>query len=642
LSLQVTKIKGISIRLHFTLIIVFFLIAWTLAARLMPEIYPGLTREEYWIIGILGAGVLFISVLLHELAHSIVALKYGLKVRQIILFIFGGVSDIEEQGESSKDFRKEFKIAVVGPITSFVIAGILALAWWILLLSSSSAQTGFTTTDAIKSIAEAVLGYGALTNTLLGGFNLIPAFPLDGGRILRSALMRWKRDYDQSTKIAVRIGIAISYGFMAFGFITMFSVSFVSGMWIMFMGWFLNSGAQSYLSQHELSTTLSGVRLRDIMHTRFISVKPDITVNDLLNNYFNVYRKSEFPVVDEKHGSNLLGAVTAKQAINVVPEHNRDRIRVEEIMIPKNKLIVMKSNRTADEALRRIFRENKSRVFVYDDEEEEDHIEKRGGGLIGEKEEEKLEVKEQERQRQKLVGLISKTDLLNIAREREDYEKEIKKVSSSNIEERRTSFSSSFLLSTHKFNIVSRQRLLFLVFGMILFIIAYSVGAILVKINSSEAEIMKKHFQEQIKGINQYKIFINNFRVALGMFVPGFGIALGIFSAFSTGLVFNAISHTSPIIPHISPLIVLLTPFGILEIIAYGIAISRSGIISYQLIKDTNKRKSWQKYVIPTIIEIVVVLVILLIGAIIEWQMAQQFGIVGKYSSRSNIDIRGF
>jgi Zn-dependent protease len=578
---------------------------------------------------------LFISVLLHELAHSIVALKYGLKVRQIILFIFGGVSDIEEQGESSKDFRKEFKIAVVGPITSFVIAGILALAWWILLLLSSSAQTGFTTTDAIKSIAEAVLRYGALTNTLLGGFNLIPAFPLDGGRILRSVLVRWKRDYDQSTKIAVRIGIAISYGFIAFGFITMFSVSFVSGMWIIFIGWFLNSGAQSYLSQHELSTTLSGVRLRDIMNIRFISVKPDITVNDLLNNYFNVYRKSEFPVVDEKHGSNLLGAVTAKQAINVVPEHNRDRITVEEIMIPKNKLIVMKSNRTADEALRRIFRENKSRVFVYDDdEEEEDHIEKSGGGVIRDKEEEKLEVK--------LVGLISKTDLLNIAREREDYEKEIKKVSSSNIEERRTSFSSSFLLSTHKFNIVSRQRLLFLVFGMILFIIAYSVGAILVKINSSEAEIMKRDFQEQIKGINQYKIFINNFRVALGMFVPGFGIALGIFSAFSTGLVFNAISHTSPIIPHISPLIVLLTPFGILEIIAYGIAISRSGIISYQLIKDTNKRKSWQKYVIPTIIEIVVVLIILLIGAIIEWQMAQQFGIVGNYSSRSNIGINRF
>ena len=634
MSLQVTKIKGIPIRLHFTLIIVFFLITWTLAARLMPEIYPGLARTEYWIIGILGASVLFISVLLHELAHSIVALKYGLKVRQIELFIFGGVSEIEEE-ESSKDFRKEFKIAVVGPITSFVIAGILALVWWLLLLLlSSSPQTGFTaSTDSIKSIAEAVLRYGALTNTLLGGFNLIPAFPLDGGRILRSALVKWKRDYDHSTKLAARIGIAISYGFIAFGFIIIFSGSFVSGMWIMFIGWFLNSGAQSYLSQHEISAKLAGVRLKDIMNTRFVSVKPDITVNDLLNNYFNVYRKSEFPVVDEKHGDNdLLGAVTAKQAIDVVPEHNKDRIKVQEIMIPKSKLIVMGSNRSAHEALRRIYRENKSRVFVYDDNDE-DHIDKRGGQI--EDRQGEPEAKEQGREKLKLVGLISKTDLLNIAREREEYEK----VSNSDvIEERKTAFSFSSLLSSRSFSIVSRQRLLFLVFGMILFITAYSFGAILLKIDRTDAEIMKKHFKEQFAGIDQYKIFINNFRAALGMFVPGFGIALGIFSAFSTGLVFNAISHTSPIISHISPLIVFLTPFGILEIIAYGIAISRSGIIFYQLIKDTNKRKSWQKYVIPTIIEVGVVLAILLIAAIIEWQMTQQFVRVGNYG-RSNIDI---
>jgi hypothetical protein len=161
---------------------------------------------------------------------------------------------------------------------------------------------------------------------------------------------------------------------------------------------------------------------------------------------------------------------------------------------------------------------------------------------------------------------------------------------------------------------------------MILFIIAYSVGAIFVKININEAEIVKRHFQEELRGINQYNIFINNFKIALGIFVPGFGVALGLFSAFSTGLVYNAISHTSPLVSHISPLIVFLTPFGILEVIAYGIAISRSGILSYQLIKDTNKRKSWQEYVIPTIIEIGIVLIILLIAAIIEWQMAHQLG----------------
>ena len=168
---------------------------------------------------------------------------------------------------------------------------------------------------------------------------------------------------------------------------------------------------------------------------------------------------------------------------------------------------------------------------------------------------------------------------------------------------------------------------LFFVFDMIVFVIAYFVGATLVNLNPSQAEFIKVHFQEQIKGINQYGIFANNFRVALGMFIPGFGIALGTFSAFSTGLVFNALSTISPALSNISPLIVFLTPFGILEIIAYGIAISRSGILSYQLIKDTNKRNSWQKYVIPTVIEIGIVVIILLIGAIVEWQLIRILGI---------------
>ena len=406
--------------MHFTLIIVFFLIAWMLAASLMPQTHPGLTRVDYWIMGILGAAILFISVLLHELAHSTVSLRYGLKVRQIMLFIFGGVSDIEEDEKISKDFHKEFKIAVVGPITSFVIAGIFGISWLTLSnihTSIPSAATPMITVNEIKSIAEGILQYGTFVNVLLGGFNLIPAFPLDGGRILRSALLRWRRDYDQSTKTAVRIGIAVSYGFMAVGFMTMLSGSFIGGMWILLIGWFLNSGAQSYLSQHELSSVLSHVRLREIMNTNIISVKPDITVNELLDSYFNVYRKTEFPVVEE-HG-DLIGAATTKEAMNV-QKSSKDTIKVEEIMIPKDELIVMKSNALADEALKRITRENKSRIFVY----EEDRERIPAGG----REEERLEVKEQERRRQKLVGLISKTDTLNIAREREEFEKAVEKL----------------------------------------------------------------------------------------------------------------------------------------------------------------------------------------------------------------------
>jgi Zn-dependent protease len=170
---------------------------------LMPEIYPGLNISVYWIMGIIGAIILLVSVLLHELAHSIVALRYGLEVREIIIFIFGGVSVIEDQDEeASKDFRKEFKIAVVGPITSFVIATILATSLWLLIyVTTGSNNNNINNTDNIPAIIVAgVLQYGALVNVLLGGINLIPAFPSDGGRILRSALLRSKHDYAKSTK----------------------------------------------------------------------------------------------------------------------------------------------------------------------------------------------------------------------------------------------------------------------------------------------------------------------------------------------------------------------------------------------------------------------------------------------------------
>jgi Zn-dependent protease/predicted transcriptional regulator len=391
--------------LHFTLIIVFFLIAWTLAASLMPETHPGLTRIAYWVMGILGAVILFVSVLLHELAHSIMSLRYGLKVRQIMLFIFGGVSDIEEDEEISKNFHKEFKTAVVGPIASFVIAGIFGISWLVLSNIHTSTPSATTvvvviSTNEIKSIAEGVLRYAAFVNVLLGGFNLIPAFPLDGGRILRSALLRWRRDYDQSTKTAVRIGIAISYGFMAFGFIIMLSGSFIGGIWILLIGWFLNSGAQSYLQRYELSSILSKILLEDIMNTNIISVKENkekeeevMTINRLVTDYFNIYSKDSFPIINNQN--YLIGMVTFKDAWNI-PEHERDITTIRNIMIPLQNLIVMQPNRTANEALMQMTRKQMGKVFVCNEQG-------------------------------KLIGLVSKTDLLNAASERKQYREAVKK-----------------------------------------------------------------------------------------------------------------------------------------------------------------------------------------------------------------------
>jgi Zn-dependent protease len=445
LSLQVAKVKGIPIKLHFTLAIVFVLITWTLAVSYMPLFYPGLPQSAYWTMGIFGAVILFISVLLHELSHSIVAKRYGYKVRQIILFVFGGVSDIRD--EPKEEYKKEFTIAIVGPLSSFALAGLFAAVWFVLV------QTGMTSvgqTDAslfalppspqqqeqaqrsppsmisdeevASTIAQGIMRYGIIVNILLGGFNLLPAFPLDGGRVLRAGLMRWRGNYHDATKTAVKVGIGISYGLMAFGFLTIFTGSFTGGIWLILIGWFLQSGAQSYLQQHEITTALSGVHLYQIMNTQFIAVTPGMNIKEVLEDYFNIHRKSELAVVekevDNTAGTNyyyLLGSITAKDAMSV-SEKNRESVKVEEVMIHKKNLVIMSPNKTADIALNTIVEENKSRIYVCENPSVGKSSNKRT-----EKMQQQMMMTYSTVKLDRLVGIVSKTDILNVAKERMEY-----------------------------------------------------------------------------------------------------------------------------------------------------------------------------------------------------------------------------
>ncbi|MEW6605236.1 MAG: site-2 protease family protein [Thermoproteota archaeon] len=384
MSFQIGRVRGIPVRLHFTLVLAFLLIMWTLAIGFMPQYSPGLTAAQYWVMGAAGSVVLFFSVFVHELMHSVVAIHYGMKVRQIMLFIFGGVSEITEE---TRDFKKEFNIAIAGPATSFAIAAVLAGVW---LAVSNAEVANFQLMLAMQTI-EGVLLYGAIINALVGGFNLIPAFPLDGGRVLRSALVRQKKSFDDATRIAARVGIAISYGFMGFGFIIMLTGSFISGIWLLVIGWFLNSGAQSYLAQHELSSILSGVRLRDLMNTRVIAVREDVAVDDLLRDYFGNHMKSAFPVVDAV--GRLSGMVMLKAAAQV-PVEKRQQTKAGEIMVPAGELAIMAPDRRADEALQQMTRTHIGKVFVCDPEK-------------------------------RLLGLVSKTDILSVASERQEYRKEL-------------------------------------------------------------------------------------------------------------------------------------------------------------------------------------------------------------------------
>lgn len=167
------------------------------------------------------------------------------------------------------------------------------------------------------------------------------------------------------------------------------------------------------------------------------------------------------------------------------------------------------------------------------------------------------------------------------------------------------------------FNI--RQRVIYVALGIVAFLIAYSAGAA-VHMGKQQTEDLRRHFAEQIRGIDQNGIFVNNARIALGMFVPAAGIGLGLISGFYTGMIFTAIAATSAL-NNVPPLVILITPFGIMEVFAYGIAISRSGIFIYQIVK----KRSWREYAVPILIEIGIVILILLAGAVIEWQIIAQF-----------------
>ena len=386
MSLQIGTIKKIPIRLHFTLIIVFFLISWTLATGFMPMYYPSLNNSQYWIMGIVGAVILFISILLHELSHSLLSIRYGIRVHQIILFIFGGISEIKDE---TKDFKKEFKISVVGPLTSYALSGL----FWILFITISYINDSAQNIGGYLTIIEGILLYSSMVNLIIGSFNLIPAFPLDGGRMLRAGLTKWKKDFDQATSIASKIGIAISFGIMGLGFVAIFRGSFVGGFWLIIIGWFLNSGAQTYLQQNELSNRLKGIKLKEIMNQNFIAVKPDLKISDLIANYFNVYWKSAFPVINDQN--QLVGMVTTESVFK------KDRMeienkKVEDLMIPASEVIVMSEDKEVNDALMQLFRKGMSRIFIVNHQSQ-------------------------------LIGLVSKTDILSIAQERGEFLRTTKK-----------------------------------------------------------------------------------------------------------------------------------------------------------------------------------------------------------------------
>lgn len=348
MSIRIGRLLGVPLILHYTLILGVLLITWTLTVGYLPSEYPGLTSATYWLIGAIAAIVLFTSVLIHELAHSYIARKSGLPVRRIVLFIFGGVSEIEEE---PKEANLEFKMALAGPLTSFGIALVL----WLLQYGALALRASV--------VIVAPFEYGAYINVLLGGFNLVPAFPLDGGRILRAGIWRWKKDLIKATRIATRVGVFFAYLMIFGGFMFLIGGVFISGLWFILIGWFLKSGAESSYRQTIISEALTGVAIRDIMTRDVHTVDPDTSVKDVVETHFTKYKHGGFPVEKD---SRLLGLVTLED-VRKIPREKWQETKVGDVMTPCEKLKCASPDELAVDALMKMSKQDIGRLPVQED-----------------------------------------------------------------------------------------------------------------------------------------------------------------------------------------------------------------------------------------------------------------------------------
>ena len=329
-SLRIGKIAGIDIYIHVSWIIILVLLTVSLAIGWFPQLYPGQSTATYWIVSLIAALLLFVSVLLHELAHSLVARRRGLPVKNITLFIFGGVSNIEQE---PKDPGIEFQVAVVGPITSLLIGAVCFLL-----------QLPLRGTN---SPLEEILFYLAVTNLLLGVFNLIPAFPLDGGRVLRSIIWKISGSMRQATRAASITGQVIAYLFILLGIWLLFTVSILDGIWLGFIGWFLLSSAQSANSQVMLASVFNSVTVGEVMNPKPMTVPANISLQQLVDAYF-LPGGLRYALVMQN--DQLVGLITLSD-IRHIPREQWGKVPVSHAMIPLERLHLVSPQQTLSDVL---------------------------------------------------------------------------------------------------------------------------------------------------------------------------------------------------------------------------------------------------------------------------------------------------
>ena len=315
-AVQLFEIFGFKLKVDPSWLLIAALIVWSLSTSYFPQAVPGLTATVYTVLGIVAMLGMFASLILHELSHSVVARSYGLKVGGITLFIFGGVAELEEEPH---DPKSEFLIAIAGPLMSLLLA---ALFYGLSNMTGGGAEAG---------LASAVFGYLALINLVLAVFNLVPAFPLDGGRMLRAVIWSVTQDLLRATRISSRIGSAFGLFLMLTGAFAVFAGGGIGGFWQILIGFFILNASNGSYQNLVIKSALRGKSAKSLMSQQVHTVDADTSVADLVNDVMLRHGVSFVPVLS---GERLLGYVDTAAARSIDRQEWPSR-RVSEIMLPE-------------------------------------------------------------------------------------------------------------------------------------------------------------------------------------------------------------------------------------------------------------------------------------------------------------------
>lgn len=339
------KLLGFEVHVDLSWLVLAFLVTWTLAVGYFPMQNPGLPPATYWWMGVAGALGLFASIVIHEFAHSIVARRFGIPMKGITLFIFGGVAEMTKEPPNPKS---EFFMAIAGPLASVVIS----LCCFLLAGASAAAQWPVP--------ATAVFSYLMWINFILVLFNLVPAFPLDGGRVLRSALWAAKGSLHWATRISSTIGGGFGFLLIILGIFSFFRGNLIGGVWWFILGMFLRNASRMSFEQLLLREALAGEPVRHFMRENPVTVPSSATIREVVDHYVYRYHHKLFPVVDN---GALLGCITINR-IKEVPREEWERRTVGELARGCNSENTVSPETDAVRALARMHRSGASRLLV--------------------------------------------------------------------------------------------------------------------------------------------------------------------------------------------------------------------------------------------------------------------------------------